>query len=96
MADGTFDVDSLADTIVSSYYNYDMGKLRISAGVDFSLPTGKSSFAIEDIGRIITDSVTEVMIHLLQLIFANGIGKTHIRSEVFAGQKRLKLFMPEV
>lgn len=50
---------TLTDTSVATYYSHTTGELMLRGGLDFSLPTGKHAYASSELGRIITDPLSQ-------------------------------------
>ncbi len=62
--EGRFDVYTLADTSLSTYYRKRRGPFLFRGGIDLILPTGKSDFASNDLKKIFSDDVGEDLIAL--------------------------------
>lgn len=58
------DFTTLTDTSVSSYYSHKIGDLMLRGGVDLSLPTGKHAYSSSELGRIVTDPLSQDLMML--------------------------------
>lgn len=58
-ADGRFEVDTFADTDISTFYMAKLGGLTLRGGVDLRVPTGKSAYTNEQVSRIMIDTVSQ-------------------------------------
>lgn len=54
-----FDISTLTDTDLSTYYSLQAGALTLRGGVDLRIPTGKSDYSEEEYGRIIIDDLSQ-------------------------------------
>lgn len=59
LSEERLDFTTLTDTSFSSYYAHKIGDLLLRGGVDFSLPTGKHAYSSSELGRIITDPLSQ-------------------------------------
>ncbi len=87
-ADERFEVNTLTDTDISTYYNVKAGKLTIRGGLDLRLPSGKSSYSEGELGKIITDDLSQD----LMLINTYG-GGTNVTPNVMFVYKFTRLTM---
>ncbi len=58
-AEGDFNVSTLTDTAISTYYVRKIGGISLRAGIDAGIPTGKSSFSSQELTRFIGDEIYE-------------------------------------
>ena len=58
-ADGRFEINTFADTDISTFYMARLGDLTLRGGVDLRVPTGKSAYTNEQISRIMIDKVSQ-------------------------------------
>lgn len=58
-ADGRFEIDTFADTDISTFYMSKLGDLTLRGGVDLRVPTGKSSYTNAQISRLMIDKVSQ-------------------------------------
>ena len=59
LSEDRLEFSTLTDTSISTYYSYKTGDLMLRGGVDLSLPTGKHSYTGSELGRIITDPLSQ-------------------------------------
>ncbi len=57
--DERFEVNSLTDTDISTYYIFREKSLTVRFGVDLRLPTGKHSYTDDELTRLITDDISQ-------------------------------------
>lgn len=69
-AEDRFDVTTLADTDISTYYSIKRGGLTLRGGVDVGAPTGKSSYSEDELKKVMVDDLSQD----LMLINTYGAG----------------------
>jgi hypothetical protein len=82
LSDERLDFTTLTDASVSTYYSHIIGDLMLRGGVDFSLPTGKHAYTNSELGKIITDPLSQD----LMMVNTYGAG-TNIITHFLAIQK---------
>lgn len=66
-----FEASAFRDTTLSGYYRFAKGGLAARAGLDVTLPTGKSAFESSELARVMTDDVREDL--LLAHTYGGGL-----------------------
>ncbi len=57
--DSAFDITSLLDTSIAGYYRFEFDRIKVTAGLDAILPTGKPGFTDDEIQKVVSDGVSE-------------------------------------
>jgi len=84
-SDNSFSVDGLTDTVIGTYYDVKINGVTVRGGVDLIVPTGKSSFPLDDRQRMITDDINSDLMLLNH--FGGGLSfRPHVIAAVKKGR----------
>lgn len=87
LADNAFDITTLTDTTIASYYSLTFNKLIFRAGLDFTLPMGKAAYTNEELSQIIADPISGDL--MIANVYGEGINYIPHFTSVFRANNKL-------
>ena len=87
--EGAFDITTLTDTTIASYYALNFKSLSIRPGIDFTLPMGKAGYTNGELVQIITDPISGDL--MIANVYGEGVNIVPHVTAVYQATDKLTL-----